>query len=501
MDLHLETVFDSLEDGLVVIDDQRQPVWLNRAGGRLLGVDPQILQPNRPYPPALRQFIEKLELSTGTDPIPSSKAIQRFRLGTGGPDGLPVEVILTTGQLEGRRAVIACIRDVSSRQQMEKAVYDARKSQAIGALANGIAHDFTNILTAVISQIDLVLAGAELPPSLRQHLIYAQTSARRGAELVAKLQAFSRQRPTKFEVVDFAEVVDQALYMLRHSVPPAIEIRSPSFAGVNRPCRVNADTNQLLQVILNLGLNAREAMPKGGTISLTLEDQTFAGAAAQPPKRPGEFACLRISDTGHGMSPDVLARVFDPYFSTKDLSHGPGLALSMASSVIAEHGGWIEVTSREGEGSCFSIYLPRCVSLEAPKPVAPPETTPAEGHERILVVDDEELVRMVTKAVLAYRGYQISEAEDGEEAIQKYADSNPRFDLVLMDLHMPRLNGYDALRRIRAINPKLKAILLSGGTQDPAILGEELADVAYLQKPFDNHELANVVRRQLDRAP
>jgi two-component system, cell cycle sensor histidine kinase and response regulator CckA len=142
--------------------------------------------------------------------------------------------------------------------------------------------------------------------------------------------------------------------------------------------------------------------------------------------------------------------------------------------------------------------LPLCETPAIPKPVTSAEAKPAEGNERILVVDDEELVRMVTKAVLAYRGYHISEAGDGEEAIQKYAESNPRFDLVLMDLHMPRLNGYDALQRIRAINPKLKAILVSGGASDPASLGGDIEGVAYLQKPFDNQELATVVRRLLD---
>jgi len=238
-------------------------------------------------------------------------------------------------------------------------------------------------------------------------------------------------------------------------------------------------------------------MPKGGTLSLTLFTESFSKSTTAP-RRAGEFAGLRIRDTGFGMPPEVLARIFEPYFSTKDLSRGPGLGLSIAASVIAEHAGWIEVASAPGEGASFSIFLPRSDTPEPPRPIRVAETRPTEGKERILVVDDDELVRMVTKAVLSYRGYQVAEAGDGEEAIQKYAETNPPYDLVLMDLHMPRLNGYDALKRIRELNPRLKAILLSGGTQDPSSLGGEIEGVAYLQKPFDNQELAGVVRRLLD---
>ncbi len=498
MERLLEKVFDALDDGVVVADDELRPLWINRAGARFLGVNQSDVRPGDPASGPLGQFFGRLGLSAGGEGRPSVRGVQRLHLGDAPGDLRPVEVVVTEGHLGGRPAYIASIRDISLQEQMEKAVYDARKAQAIGALASGIAHDFNNLLTAVISQIDLVLYGGEVPAQMRQHLIYAQTSARRGAELVAKLQAFSRQSPPKFDVIDLMDVVDQALFLLRRGVSALIEIQPPTPASPGNPWLVRADTNQLLQVILNIGVNARDAMPKGGSISLEIERKQFVEQSARPPRRPGDFVCLHIRDTGFGMSPDVVSRAFEPYFSTKDLSHGPGLGLSIAASVIAEHKGWIEVASREGAGSCFSIYLPLCAVPAAPQPLAAPETKGAGGSERILVVDDEELVRMVTKAILAYRGYEIVEAADGEEAVQKYAAANPRYDLVLMDLHMPRLNGYDALQRIRSMDPKLKAILLSGGSQDPASLGGDIDGVAYLQKPFDNQELINVVRRQLD---
>ena len=242
--------------------------------------------------------------------------------------------------------------------------------------------------------------------------------------------------------------------------------------------------------------------PKGGRLTIKLANITFTAVdALRPPRKAGDFVRLTVGDTGHGMSPETLSRLFEPYFSTKDASRGPGLGLSITSATVAEHGGWLEVESREGRGTTFHLHLPRSNEPEsAPRetPVADPKSM--EGRERILVVDDEELVRMVTKAVLAYRGYEIVEAEDGEDAVAKYRQAATPFDLVLMDLHMPRLNGRDALLRIRESHPGAKFVLLSGGLQEEAAEGAaSLEGVAFLHKPFDNQELVRLVRQMLDQ--
>ena len=208
---------------------------------------------------------------------------------------------------------------------------------------------------------------------------------------------------------------------------------------------------------------------------------------------------MSVTDTGQGMAPEVAARVFEPYFSTKDLSRGPGLGLSITSAMVAEHSGWMEVESQVSRGTRFSIFLPRCIEPAATRrPIAAPEGRAMEGKERLLIVDDEELVRMVTKAVLAYRGYQVVEAQDGEDAVAKYTAGGAEFDLILMDMHMPRLNGYDALVRIRQFNPRAKAILLSGGLHHPGDGIGALENVAFLHKPFENQELTRLVRQLLD---
>jgi nitrogen-specific signal transduction histidine kinase/ActR/RegA family two-component response regulator len=408
-----------------------------------------------------------------------------------------MEAMVSCATVGGRRFYTAAIRDISLQQEMEKAVYEARKTQAIGALAGGIAHDFNNILTAIISQIDLALTSPEFPPSLRDNLIYAQTSARRGAELVSKLQVFSRQGKPSFALLDVTEVLDQVVFMLRRSMDPRVQLQY--LPPAVKPWLVKADANQITQALLNLGLNARDAMPEGGRLTLEVANVAFS-AGAPPPQREGQFVKMTVADTGYGISPETLSRIFEPYFSTKDASRGPGLGLSIASATVAEHGGWMEVESREGEGTQFHVLLPRSAETEStPReaPVSDPMTM--EGHERILVVDDEELVRMVTKAVLAYRGYQVVEAEDGEDAIEKYTKASPPIDLVLMDMHMPRLNGHDALLRIREANPKAKAVMFSGGLHDRASdAAASLEGVAFLHKPFENQELIRVVREMLD---
>jgi PAS domain S-box-containing protein len=498
MERTLDIVLNSLEDGILCVDERRNLVLINEAAARLFPGTPspvvgQPISVSRELVEAVRQL--KLEEFTGAEP--PVKVIRRLNLAHNGNRSLPFEAIVSSTTLGGRKLFIAAIRDISRQQQMENAVYESRKTQAIASLAGGIAHDFNNILTAVISQIDLALHSSEFPPTLKEHLIYAQTSARRGAELVSKLQAFGRQGQPVFAPIDVTEVIEQAMFMLRRSIDPKIVIEYSRPAA--KPWMVKADSNQLIQALLNLSINARDAMPHGGRITFGAENVIFSAVDAILPRKAGEFVRMSVADTGYGMTAEVMRRVFEPYFSTKDLSRGPGLGLSITSAAIAEHGGWMEVDSQVGKGARFHCFLPRCEEPTAvPRRLASADTKITEGKERILVVDDEELVRMVTKAVLAYRGYQVTEAEDGEDAVAKFAAATTPFDLILMDLHMPRLNGYDALLKIREGFPTARAILLSGGVQEPDNVLGNLEGVAFLQKPFENQELVRLVRRMLN---
>ena len=499
MDVQLETILNSIEDAVLSIDDGSTILFLNEAAGRLFGCVPAhaVGQPTSRYP-RLAEAVGQLKLdepSQSGRPAKSIRRLQCLRLSGGEP--IPMEATVSLAYVDGRKLITAVMRDVTFQQQMEKAVYESRKTQALGSLASGIAHDFNNVLAVVISQIDLALYSPGFPSSLRDHLIHAQTSARRGAELVSKLQAFSRQSKPVFGPLDLNDVIEQVLFMLRRSVDPKVVIQSAK--QVEQPWLVTADSGQMMQALLNLGINARDAMPKGGMLMFSSENIRIGEEDARGSRRAGEFVRLSVRDTGLGMSPDVVSRIFEPYFSTKDLSRGPGLGLSITAAVVAEHAGWMEVESEVSRGSVFSIFLPRSQepsSTRKQMPVA--DTKSVEGKERILVVDDEELVRMVTKAVLAYRGYQVLEAEDGEDAVAKYSANLGAIDLIMMDLHMPKMNGHDALLRIREINPRAKAVLLSGGLQEADGGLCSMDHVAFLQKPFENQELLRLVRQLLD---
>jgi two-component system cell cycle sensor histidine kinase/response regulator CckA len=495
MDVPLETLLDSIDEAVLTIDDAARVVFLNEAGARLFNCTPSAVtgQPAATIP-SVAAVLAQLDLDFANPHSLPARTVRRIQWGdAGGARAVPMEAVVSHVYIDGHRLITTVLRDVSFQQEMEQAVYDARKNQALGALAGGIAHDFNNVLAAVISQIDLALYSPGFPAHLREHLIHAQTSARRGAELVSKLQLFGQQRKPDLGPVNPAELLDQLAFVLRRSVDPKISIQTPGVT--DRLWDVTADAGQILQALLNLGLNARDAMPRGGTLTLAATNVRFSDADAIAPRRAGEFVRFTVCDTGEGMTPDVASRVFEPYFSTKDLSRGPGLGLSITAALVAEHSGWLEVQSEVGRGSAFSIVLPRSTAAAVETPKKPVETSAVEGRERILVVDDEEMVRMVIKAVLAYRGYEVTEAQDGEEAVTLYGANPGGYDLVLLDLHMPKLNGHEALLRIRKINPNAKAVMLSGGVQD---VDGELDPIVFLQKPFENQELLRVVRQLLD---
>lgn len=390
-------------------------------------------------------------------------------------------------------------------EQTEEAIYQARKTQAIGALAAGLAHDFNNILTAILSHLDLLLLAREpeLPGGLRDHATYAKISTVRAAELVSRLLAFSRQARPVLAPLQLSALIDEAIAMLRRKIDANIELRPVLHA--EDIWTVNADANHMMQLLSSLCLNGRDAMPDGGILSFKLANVAFSEAEAVPPRRAGEFVKLIVSDTGKGVPPHVLERLFEPHFTNKEFNQGTGLGLAIVNSIVSEHGGWLEVESEIGAGSQFHAYFPRLrhgrLQREAPREVLAANTQSLEGRETILLADDEEMVRLVVRAVLGYRGYTIVDVPNGEEALQKFTDTPDRFDLVLLDLNMPKMDGWEALRRLRQADPAVPVIVLSGDSTDEfAARITQAGAAAVLEKPFDNLELLRQVRRTLDTA-
>ncbi len=397
----------------------------------------------------------------------------------------------------------AALPESSQTEQSREAVYQARKTQAIGALAGGLAHDFNNILTAILSYLDLVLLAPELPASMHPDVVHAKTSAVRAAELVSRLLSFSRQARPNLLPLRLGPLFDEVFVTLRRSIDSRIQIRPPEISP--DIWTVNGDASQLMQLLTNLCLNARDAMPNGGTLFFELANVTFPPDCPSP-KRPGDFVKLTVGDTGKGISAQVLNRLFEAYFTTKEFGKGTGLGLAIVNSIATEHGGWMEVESEAGKGSRFHAHFPRSHDTSQPSEEASREAltannTSLEGKETILIADDEEMVRLVARAVLGYRGYTIAEAVDGEEALQKFSDAQGRIDLVLLDLHMPKLDGWETLARLQTVSPQTPVIVLSGGSTDEfAEKIESLGAAGLMQKPFDNLDLLREVRRTLDSA-
>lgn len=501
----LAGIVNSLNDAIISVDEDFRIVFLNDCAQEIFGCPrASAIGQHIDLFPCLSSALKHLDLGMFKTDGGEAKSAQQFQGRRADGEMFPMEATLASVSLHGRRYFTACIRDISEQVQVEQALYQAQKTQAIGALASGVAHDFNNILTAILSHLDLVTMEEQLLPHLRESIVHAQTSARRGAELVSKLLAFSRSSEVKPVTVNPASLVEEVLIMLRRSINPSIRVNhlvdSPDLWAVR------ADTSQIMQVLMNLCLNARDAMPAGGELTLQLENVHFAPVDGVAPRRAGDFVRLSVRDTGEGMRPEVLNRLGEPYFTTKQFGKGTGLGLSIAYSVVAEHHGWVEVQSAPGEGTCFHVYIPRAKEEPAFASASRPTVTEAadgslEGSETILIIDDDELVRWIVRAVLAYRGYRVVEAVNGEDGIEKYRQGDPRIDLVLLDLYMPRVNGWETLGAIRAQDPDARVILLSGGGMEgDKEKAAQMGATDFFAKPFENQALLRLVRATLDQA-
>jgi len=500
-----ESIMDSVRNGVICLEGGQRVIYLNRAMEELfLAPRADVIGNLIKFAPELAQAFQQagLGLTAGVTEAVPFRLDFTHRTDTGG--AIPMTVTITAAQHGELRILIGVVRDLSNLKRMEEALVQSRKNQAIGALAGGISHDFNNILTALLSQLDLALDDPDLPDLAREHILQAQTSGRRAAELISRLQTFSRQTETRTTTVDLAELIAQVELILRRSLDRRIQVKTDRI----KPGQwlVQADASQVIQVVFNLALNARDAMPKGGELGIRLEraararPESLDGAAAE------KWVKLTVRDSGAGMSPEVQQRAFEPYFTTKTIGRGTGLGLSIAQSTIQEQGGWIEVESEPGKGTRIHVFLPEMAPGSPTSPVelhqfTSVETRALEGRETILIADDEEMVRLVIKAVLSYRGYKIMEAYDGGNLFEVLQAQATPPDLVLLDVDMPRVNGWEALQQLKTERPGLPVIMLSGGAVDSdSSRARERGATGFLSKPFKNEQLVQLVRKTLDEA-
>jgi PAS domain S-box-containing protein len=413
-------------------------------------------------------------------------------------DGSIREVETTSHAIgfEGRPARLVLVNDVTEQRRLEEQLRQAQKMEAVGQLAGGIAHDFNNLLTAILGNVSLLRAE---PGELGQ-LDVIEKAALRAADLTGNLLGFARVRPMRLVPTQLAEVLSDTVLLLRPVLGPLIRLVVDTLPAL---WPVKTDPGPMGQVLMNLCLNSRDAMPQGGTLRLSATNVTLTPAEAgrQLDARPGDFVRLRVADTGGGMPPDVLKRVFEPFFTTKPPGQGTGLGLAMVYGIVKQLRGWVECQSAVGEGTTFDVYLPRLERSEASKAAeAAPQPVRGRG-ELVLLVDDEEMIRNLGRAVLEQYGYRAILAEDGLQALELYERHRGEIGVVILDLTMPKLPGRDAMRRLKQLDPVAKVILSSGYSS--VLLDEEDRRLSsgFVTKPYQPAELARRVREVLDAAP
>jgi nitrogen-specific signal transduction histidine kinase/CheY-like chemotaxis protein len=388
-------------------------------------------------------------------------------------------------------------RDVTDLKRLEDQLLQSQKLEAVGKLAGGIAHDFNNLLTVINGCVDLAMvefrgsAGVELLTEVRQAGVKA-------ANLTRQLLAFSRRQVLNSQIVDLNKTLEQVGRLLRRVIGEDVEL---GFAFDPALGLVKVDPTQFEQAVVNLAVNARDAMPSGGRLSIATRnvelDEAFA--ATHDDVRAGHYAEVTVSDSGHGMDAKTVARIFDPFFTTKPVGKGTGLGLAMVYGFLKQSGGHIEVESGVGYGTTFRLYLPFASELagEAPRRSEAPRTV-GGGLETVLLVEDEAAVRRLLTRVLGASGYRVIQACNGEEALEIASDALGKLDLLVTDLVMPRMGGRQLATQLREKYPQLKVLFVSGYAEDVSFERDLDPCIGFLQKPLAPPVLASKVRELLD---
>jgi CheY-like chemotaxis protein len=381
--------------------------------------------------------------------------------------------------------------------------------EAIGQLAGGVAHDFNNLLTAILGNLSLIQASLAPGHPARGLAGTAERAAWRAANLTGKLLSFSRRHVLRPEALSLNDALEEVAGLLGRTIDPRIALRTRPAEGL---WLVHADPNQINHALMNLCLNARDALAplleagaaSGGGPSpvLLLETANVALTEGEARRRlgarAGEFVRLRVSDNGAGIAPEVLPRIYEPFFTTKGPDRGTGLGLALVHGVVQQHQGWIECGSAVGRGTTFDLYLPRHAAA-APEAPAPPRPPPAPGRETVLLADDEGALRNLARAILQRMGYQVLLAADGREAIEVYQRERRRIGAVVLDVTMPRLSGRDALKELRRLDPGLRVLFVSGYPLEHLTEAERQQIDGFVAKPYQPEDLAAAVRAALDR--
>ena len=394
---------------------------------------------------------------------------------------------------------IAVAQDITERKALEAQFRQAQKMEAVGQLSGGVAHDFNNLLTVIKGHIGLLQTTGQVTPSISASLEQISVAADRASNLTRQLLMFSSRQVMQPQVLDLHITVREMAKMLVRMVGEQISLNVSRSAG---PLLIRADAGMIDQILLNLAVNARDAMPNGGPIEIATDEIeiTLPLQKHWPESRCGRFARLSVTDAGSGISPEILPRIFEPFFTTKEVGKGTGLGLATVYGIVRQHEGWIDVQSKLHSGTTFTIYLPCAAGPTAVMRDVPTSLAPGSGHETILVVEDEPMVRMMIESLLSERGYRVLSAASGAEALGIWASESAKIDLLLTDVVMPgKLTGTQVAARMVKERPALRVIYMSG--YSPEFAGKDFPlreGQNYLTKPFDANGLLGAIRATLE---
>jgi PAS domain S-box-containing protein len=417
-------------------------------------------------------------------------------------DGMPVRIQVNVSAIVEDDEIVGTlgvIRNVTRYREIEDQLRQSQKMEAIGTLAGGIAHDFNNILGIIIGNAELSMEDLPKDHICQENLEEIFKASLRAGDLVNQILTFSRKTESQLQPIQLGPMIKESLKLMRASIPKTIEIRQQIADNVDY---INADPNRINQVLINICNNAHHAIGKrNGILEVVLENIDLTnGKTMQTYKdlSPGRYVKLRISDTGHGIEPDIIDRIFDPYFTTKKVDEGSGMGLSVVHGIIKEHEGVIRVNSEPGKGTSFIIFFP-AIRHTRKKEEDLKKSLPI-GKERILFVDDEESILSICGEQLKRLGYQLTTIENGQRALNEFRKNPHQFDLIITDQTMPKMEGVDLARAVREIRPNIPIILCSGYSD--LLNDEEIKDSGIselLTKPIVKSQLADVVRKVLDQ--
>ncbi|MES2174435.1 MAG: ATP-binding protein [Pseudomonadota bacterium] len=497
---YIETLLSLLPFGLAMADRDGRVLFLNNAFARVAGLK----SGDTPSYPG--------DLVVREDQAAVADAVRRFAVGPqmsgdiavrmrDTPDD-PIALSLAGVRGLGEAAVLLSLKDNSEESKLKRQVAQATKMQAIGQLAGGVAHDFNNILTAIIGHCDLMLMRHTPGDSDYDDIQQIKSNSNRAAGLTRQLLAFSRQQTLRPQILQLPDIVADVSNLLKRLLGENVKLDVTHGRNLGA---IRADPGQLEQVIVNLAVNARDAMPEGGTVNI----QTYAVPAIKVREMRqqilpvGDYTALRVSDTGLGIPPDILAKIFEPFFTTKELGKGTGLGLSTVYGIVKQSGGYIFAESELGRGASFVIYLPVYAGADAqqPAPVKAPAPRPETwGTGTVLLVEDEDMVRAVAERALTRQGYKVLTANDGEQGLE-VLNGPEKIDLLISDVVMPNMDGPAMVAQARRAYPDLPVLFMSGYAEEQLRKSIDLANVAFLPKPFSVSQLAEAARDALAMRP